>query len=490
MAEDAFISFRVVDNFVNGFGLRWNIDERVQVYTNPLWMLIHIPFYAVTKEIYYTSFFISVVVSAIAISIATKPYRHNPFVLISCFFVPLLASRSFIEYSTSGLENPMTHLLLASFFAVFFKIKKQVPWKTLSLISALAMVNRMDALFFLLPAWFHLLTAHYKNISLKNICIGFTPLILWCVFALLYYGFIFPNTKYAKLNTGLELWDYILQSRYYFIDLLKNHLPSAVIIVAAICITTMGCRKKARPYVWAGWGVVSYIFYICYIGSDHYSGRFWSGVVFLSVIVVINAISETATKHQQNIYCGISLVVITVAILIGIKIQDVQNQTWPSGIENARNIISGLPLSKIRGGIQKTDNFWINKGLLLRDKAAKEGRTMHIIESAAGFLPFHAGPKIIVIDFLAITDPLMSRLPLADKKRWHASHYWRSVPTGYAHARQTGDLSQMNVNLAKYYSILRSITADPIFSIQRLKNIVCFSTGNYDIYLEAYKNSK
>lgn len=35
--EDAFISFRVVDNFVHGHGLRWNIDERVQVFTNPLW---------------------------------------------------------------------------------------------------------------------------------------------------------------------------------------------------------------------------------------------------------------------------------------------------------------------------------------------------------------------------------------------------------------------------------------------------------------------
>ena len=40
VSDDAFITFRVIDNFVNGYGLRWNVDERVEVYTHPLWMLL------------------------------------------------------------------------------------------------------------------------------------------------------------------------------------------------------------------------------------------------------------------------------------------------------------------------------------------------------------------------------------------------------------------------------------------------------------------
>ena len=31
VSDDAFITFRVIDNFVNGHGLRWNVDERVEV---------------------------------------------------------------------------------------------------------------------------------------------------------------------------------------------------------------------------------------------------------------------------------------------------------------------------------------------------------------------------------------------------------------------------------------------------------------------------
>ena len=33
--------------------------------------------------------------------------------------------------------------------------------------------------------------------------LGFIPLIAWELFSLIYYGFLLPNTAYAKLNTGL-----------------------------------------------------------------------------------------------------------------------------------------------------------------------------------------------------------------------------------------------------------------------------------------------
>ena len=38
--DDAFISFRYVQNFVDGYGLVFNIGERVEGYTNLLWVLV------------------------------------------------------------------------------------------------------------------------------------------------------------------------------------------------------------------------------------------------------------------------------------------------------------------------------------------------------------------------------------------------------------------------------------------------------------------
>ena len=44
ISDDAYITFRVADNFVNGYGLRWNIEDRVQVFTNTLFLFVFIPF--------------------------------------------------------------------------------------------------------------------------------------------------------------------------------------------------------------------------------------------------------------------------------------------------------------------------------------------------------------------------------------------------------------------------------------------------------------
>ena len=38
--DDAYISFRYADNLVHGLGLVWNPGERVEGYTNFLWVLI------------------------------------------------------------------------------------------------------------------------------------------------------------------------------------------------------------------------------------------------------------------------------------------------------------------------------------------------------------------------------------------------------------------------------------------------------------------
>src|SRR5688572_4734433 len=55
VSDDAYITFRVADNLVHGHGPRWNVDERVQAYTHPLWMALVAVFHAVTREPYFTS---------------------------------------------------------------------------------------------------------------------------------------------------------------------------------------------------------------------------------------------------------------------------------------------------------------------------------------------------------------------------------------------------------------------------------------------------
>ncbi|MCA9612346.1 MAG: hypothetical protein KC586_06270, partial [Myxococcales bacterium] len=43
VSDDAYITFRVVENVLRGDGLVWNPGERVMVYTHPLWFGLLLP---------------------------------------------------------------------------------------------------------------------------------------------------------------------------------------------------------------------------------------------------------------------------------------------------------------------------------------------------------------------------------------------------------------------------------------------------------------
>ena len=40
LCDDAYITYRSIDNFVSGYGPVWNSGERVQSYTHPLWFFV------------------------------------------------------------------------------------------------------------------------------------------------------------------------------------------------------------------------------------------------------------------------------------------------------------------------------------------------------------------------------------------------------------------------------------------------------------------
>ena len=49
---------------------------------------------------------------------------------------------------------------------------------------------------------------------------GLAPFILWEAFSIIYYGFAFPNSAYAKLTTGVPWRQLMVQGEYVFGELL------------------------------------------------------------------------------------------------------------------------------------------------------------------------------------------------------------------------------------------------------------------------------
>jgi len=40
VSDDAYITFRSIENFIHGYGMVHNVGERVQTFTHPLWFFI------------------------------------------------------------------------------------------------------------------------------------------------------------------------------------------------------------------------------------------------------------------------------------------------------------------------------------------------------------------------------------------------------------------------------------------------------------------
>src|SRR5690349_3393474 len=101
IADDAFINFRTIENLLHGDGLRWNIAERVQTFTDPLWVLVLGAAAAVTHEFYYTSLLLSFAFTIAALLVYVRS-TDDPYAA-AAGLVLLTISKAFVDFSTSGL---------------------------------------------------------------------------------------------------------------------------------------------------------------------------------------------------------------------------------------------------------------------------------------------------------------------------------------------------------------------------------------------------
>jgi arabinofuranosyltransferase len=150
LADDCFFTLRTVEQLLAGRGPRWNAFERVQAYTHPLWMLLLSGAIGLTREYYFTTLAVGLLVTGAAVVwlvrlAPTASARIGALVL-------LCASRAFVDYSTSGLENPLSHLCGAAALWVALRGPDGPRGVLLaSLVTALAALNRLDAVLLFSP---------------------------------------------------------------------------------------------------------------------------------------------------------------------------------------------------------------------------------------------------------------------------------------------------------------------------------------------------
>ncbi|MEJ5311028.1 MAG: hypothetical protein WHX52_14795 [Anaerolineae bacterium] len=498
LSDDAYITFRTVDNFVNGYGLTWNVAERVQTYTHPLWMFLVSAAYFFTREIFFTSQILSIVLSLIAAGLLA--FRASRSVWLACAGLAVLTlSKASIDYATSGLENPLAHLLLVVFLLVYFDAEffpslhpphrgggATLFW--LAFLAALGMVNRADMLLFYAPVILYGLVRTRSLKAVGVVALGFLPFVLWELFSLFYYGFPFPNTAYAKLTSALiSRQDLMMEGLKYLHNSLRADTITLFVIGLGTLTLFLTREWRKLPVVV---GMLLYLLYVVYVGGDFMSGRFFSVTLFAALMLLVSS----PVLAQRRTVQAIALAGV---VLVGLSAPF--SPVRASGEVGAR---TGTEPGWLYGRTitDERANYYRNTGLLrafqqpnplpdhdwaLEGRAARVAAPPVVEKGSVGFYGYFAGPQVYVVDLLGLGNPLLARLPPADPD-WRIGHFGRLMPDGYRETLETGENRIADPHLAAYYDKLALVIRGDLFNGERLRAIWQLNTGAYDSDLDAY----
>ncbi|MGE5833891.1 MAG: hypothetical protein ACM4AI_05390, partial [Acidobacteriota bacterium] len=348
VCDDAYITMRTVDNAVHGFGLRWNVAERVQTYTHPLWMMSLVPAYWLIRDAYNSLMVLSLAASTAAVVILRRVAVTPAAGVVALGLLCL--SKSFTDYSTSGLENPLAHALVAAAVATLWSGRARDV--SLFLLGSLVALARLDLALLVAPALMMVIVQRRWS-ALRAVAIGALPLLVWEAFSLFYYGFPFPNTAYAKLNTGLPGGELARQGLEYLADsFLRDPMTLTTCAVAVVLVAVRPTRRSTPIAA----GIVLYLLYIVRIGGDYMSGRFLSVPFLCAVLLICGGDWKTSPWLQRY---AVSLLAVVGVLAMAARL------AWPDSDRLRRWLPPGTDprIIDARGGVMTLGTVWTDRDI-------------------------------------------------------------------------------------------------------------------------------
>ncbi len=463
VTEDAFITFRVIDNALHGYGLVWNVGERVQPYTHPLWALLLLAFSALSGEIFHTALALSL---ALTVACAALIVRHSQGRWTALWaMLALLFSEAFVEYSGAALENALAHALIAGFVVAWRLYPPELNRRNwiAALCAGLLVVTRHDFAVLVAPAILVLLLRTRGGERWRSLLSTGLPLAAWSLFSLLYYGSPWPNSAYAKLNNGLSLSESFAAAEPYFADLIKYDAVTALVIVVAILRGLLQAKWQMRALAF---GLALYMLYLGSAGGDYMGGRLFSTPFVLAVaMLALNA--RLRWWWTAALWFALT---IGLGMYRGWMVWDVHPHAQARMLSQHAWMYPFTGWQSQQRYVDFHNMPWGEQGLKARSE-----KHLVVAKCAVGLYGFSAGPGVFVVDPLAITDGFLSRLP--SKKPAYPGHYERAFPEGYIETVTSGQNQLRDPALKALFEKTQLLARAPLLDTTRLQAIWQLNAG-------------
>ncbi len=420
--DDAFISFRYARNLIDGLGLVFNPGERVEGYTNFLWVILMagVMKAGLPAEILANVLGIAsgaVLLFLVARAGAAAGSWADPWIWIAP--LALAANRTFCAWCTGGLETQFFSLLVFAAFLRFLAERETGagrPWLSALLFSLAALTRPEGMIFFGVAGIFF--AADWLVLRKRP----FGPLALWSgVFALIvgahvawryaYYGYLLPNTFYAKVS---GFW--FDQAAAYMSYFLGDHL---LYWTAPLPFLLLLRRRDFGTALFVA-VLAAHALYIFYVGGGHFEFRLMTfALPFLFLVLQDSVRAVAAWLHEIGAGRRTAAAAGTVLALLVVA-----GAYYPHRLNyrDARRGVTRLE-STVRYAERRAEEGRFLRTLV--ERGYLKGDELLAV-TGAGALPYYSG--LPVIDFFGLNDAFIAHQEI--RKRGRVAHE-KAAPFGY-----------------------------------------------------------
>ena len=269
LADDAYISFRYAENLAAGHGPVFNLGERVEGYTDFLWVVLLALCRLAGAPVPLASQILGIGFSVASLCLAAGLARRFSSSLPGAGLVAaflLAASPAVARWAVGGLEAPLFSFLALLTVWCFLRDEEAGPvswrWPAACFLASLARPD--GVLLFLVTFFFGLRRSLFRGLGVRRqflalatyLALG-APYFLWRIW---YYGTLLPNTYHAKVAYDAA----VLAHGAYYLNYFLFTSGGAVVVAGALLALRRGTPGLRLAACQAG----AYTAYVVLVGGD------------------------------------------------------------------------------------------------------------------------------------------------------------------------------------------------------------------------------
>jgi arabinofuranosyltransferase len=309
-AEDAFITYRYAENWVNTGSLVYNEGEPINAMTSPLHAILSAALFFVTGDTILSNkifaFFL------LLSSVLLVWYRYRAQLHLQVLALILLLPACVVLWTFGGLETPILLFLTTVTVILAHRLS---PFRLhviciIFFLAGLAFLTRYDSILFFLPIALYVAS---KTRSIKYVVIALAgsailPLA-WLYVSVYYYGDLLPTSFYVKTPRG-NIWELISNGRYITSYLLYVGIIPVIALVFTLLVpkhrTIDTLYRHFKSIWWLYTGLLLEVLYGLTIATHHmmFSFRFYVPYIPATVILVADLIRRASETGDVDFSTG------------------------------------------------------------------------------------------------------------------------------------------------------------------------------------------